>query len=183
MPGLIIKPWFTYDANEPLPENPVRGGKYTDGSILYAGRSYYAGDLLPAMIFINHLNFGTVARVSHNGREITQEHGFEILLPDGLYVWRSESNGGIPFRAIEIGHTVDREVLYLGRGRHQGAVIVGKVHPSHNCLYIPFGGREIALRQYEVFKHWGLIINFFLANYIEFYWKNRLMRDKQRALA
>lgn len=148
--SLVIKPWYTYDVNEPLPENPVIAGKYVDGSVLYAGRAYYGGDLLPAMIFINHLEHGTIAHVSYNGREIPQENGFEILLPDGLYVWRNEANGGVPFRAIEVGHTADGETLYLGRGRHQGAVIPGKVHPTHNCLYIPFGGREIALRQYEV---------------------------------
>lgn len=116
---------------------------------MYAGRAYYSGDLLPAKVFINHIEYGTAAHVCFEGREIPQ-HNFEILVPDGMYVWRSEANGEVPYRAMEVGHTVVGDVLYLGRGRHQGAVIPGKVHPSHNCLYIPFGGREIALRQYEV---------------------------------
>lgn len=78
------------------------------------------------------------------------KRNFEILLPDGLYVWRTEENGEVPYKALEVGHTQSGETLYLGRGKHQGAVIPGKVQASQNCLMIPFGGREITLRQYEV---------------------------------
>lgn len=145
----MIEPWYTYDINELIPENAVRAGVDIDGQILFAGRTFHSTDLLPAKIYLDHPQYGTAAHVSFDGREIPKRN-FDILLPDGLYVWRTEENGEVPYRALEVGHTHAGEQLYLGRGKHQGAIIPGKIHPSHNCLYLAFSGREVAVRQYEV---------------------------------
>lgn len=38
------------------------------------------------------------------------------------------------------------EHLFIGRGHWQGSLTVGKIHLAHQALYIPFGGREEAIR-------------------------------------
>lgn len=40
--------------------------------------------------------------------------------------------------------------LYVGRAAHEGSLTIGKIHPSHQCIYIPYGGAEISLAAYEV---------------------------------
>lgn len=146
-----MKTWYSYDRNAPLPKNLVIAGKDIDGAPLYAGRAYHLGDLLPAKVFLNHCKFGTAAHVSYDDREL-DKHNFELLLEivDGMYVWRCAANGEVPNRAMEVGYSVKGEILYLARGNHLGAVITGKVHPSHQCLFIPFDGSEIRLKEYEV---------------------------------
>lgn len=48
------------------------------------------------------------------------------------------------------GQTAEGEALYIGRCLYQGTQTPGKVHPSHNCLYIPFDGAEVQITDYEV---------------------------------
>lgn len=40
--------------------------------------------------------------------------------------------------------------LYIGRGHHNGSMVVGKVHPEHHVLYVSFGGDEVPINSYEV---------------------------------
>lgn len=89
-----------------------------------------------------------VAYISHNGLEVSK-HNFEILVGSDVK-WKRETNGKVPKDAFIGGRTSAGETLYIGRGTHGGSQTVGKVHPSHNCLYIPYGGKEIPLRDYEV---------------------------------
>jgi hypothetical protein len=32
-------------------------------------------------------------------------------------------------------------------------LIVGKIQPSHRCLYIAYGGEEVAISSYEVLQY------------------------------
>jgi Protein of unknown function (DUF3421) len=48
------------------------------------------------------------------------------------------------------GKSEGGEDLYVGRVKHDGAVTVGKVQPSHNTCYIPFYGKELGFTEYEV---------------------------------
>lgn len=56
----------------------------------------------------------------------------------------------IPPDAVPAGYTRTRETLYVGRANHAGTLTVGKVHPSHGVVYIPFGGKEHGYRDYEI---------------------------------
>lgn len=49
-----------------------------------------------------------------------------------------------------IGKTLDGENLYMGRCLHEGTLTPGKVQQSHGCLYIPFNGEEISVKEYDV---------------------------------
>lgn len=52
--------------------------------------------------------------------------------------------------ALPGGQSEDGEPLYIGRVIHDGALTVGKVQPSHGCLYIPYGGQELSFKEYEI---------------------------------
>lgn len=58
--------------------------------------------------------------------------------------------GSLPHGAVQGGCQSDGTKLYIGRGWNEGSMLVGKVHPSHHCLYVPFDGREVTLHNYEV---------------------------------
>lgn len=89
------------------------------------------------------------AYCSYNGGEVLVE-SFEILVFEPNFTWVHSSNGYIPPNAIPTGSTTSGETMYIGRGYHAGGLTVGKVHPSHGCLYIPFDGQEVSIRDYEV---------------------------------
>lgn len=63
-------------------------------------------------------------------------------------VWVDAANGVVPAGAIEGGS--DDEPLFVGRARHEGALIPGKVKPSHSVCYVPWGGGEHGKPEYQV---------------------------------
>ena len=70
-------------------------------------------------------------------------------LPPGL-AWVGASNGRVPNGAIEAGRDPDGQRSFVGRANHAGGIEPGKISPSHGCLLISYGGKEIAYKEYEV---------------------------------
>lgn len=65
--------------------------------------------------------------------------------------WEKCVTGNIPEGAIPGGKTARGETLFIGRTIvHGNTYSVGKVHPSHGCLYVPYDGTEISFKEYEV---------------------------------
>lgn len=66
--------------------------------------------------------------------------------------WMPTSNDKIPVTAVEAGFSEgnNTEFLYVGKAKHLGHIIPGKVQPSHKVCYIPYDGREIAKTDYEI---------------------------------
>lgn len=84
------------------------------------------------------------------GGEEHEKTDYEILdNVDGT--WIPNSGGTIPVGAFAAGHTEDGEILYVGRGRIEGTLAIGKVQPSHGCCYLPYAGTEYAEQNYEIF--------------------------------
>lgn len=108
------------------------------------GRAQHEGDMIPCKVMPNK----QVAYISHNGSEISK-HNFDILIGSDVK-WKKEKNGKIPKGAYPGGRTSSGEALYIGRGEHNKSLTVGKIHQSHGCLYIPYGGKEVSLKDYEV---------------------------------
>lgn len=119
-------------------------GRDMDGSNLVVGRAMHHGDMLPAKVKPDH----HVAYVSHGGSEHIK-HEFEVLMPSH-FNWIRSSHGHVPEYAVEAGRTSEGEMLYVGRTYHHGVPCVGKVHKSHGVLYIPYDGKEIGYKEYEV---------------------------------
>ncbi|XP_055371659.1 uncharacterized protein LOC129605757 isoform X2 [Condylostylus longicornis] len=143
---LIRAPALTWmpSSGSMLPANAIHAGHDSDGDQIYVGRAYHDGDLLPAKVIFNK----NCAYVCHGGNEHVK-HQFEILCGTS-YRWLPASNGHVPPNSVEGGRTSNGEQLYIGRGHHCGSLTPGKIHPSHQCLYIPYGGQEIRLSSYEV---------------------------------
>ncbi|XP_075156713.1 uncharacterized protein LOC142229992 [Haematobia irritans] len=63
--------------------------------------------------------------------------------------WIPASNGVVPPNAVSGGFD-GSDQLYVARAYHGSDLIPGKLHPSHGCCYVPYGGEEHSHRDYEV---------------------------------
>lgn len=87
--------------------------------------------------------------MSTHGMELFKNN-FEFLIGRDV-VWKKEKNGKVPKNAIPVGgRTQKGDILYIGRAEYINSLTIGKVHPSHGCLYMPYGGTEVSLKEYEV---------------------------------
>ncbi|CAO1406268.1 unnamed protein product [Diamesa serratosioi] len=136
--------WAHCTGTGPYPANLVRAGVDADGAIIYAGRAFHQGEMIPAKVIPDK----QLAFICYGGEEIPKED-FEVLR-SGDFVWEFASNGSVPEGAVQIGTSSDGETLYMGRTMYQGTQTPGKVQCSHGCLYIPFSGEEVAVTEYEV---------------------------------
>ncbi|EDW47654.1 uncharacterized protein LOC6608927 isoform X1 [Drosophila sechellia] len=146
-PGGVVtvdNTWVHSSPHSPLPPYAVIGGHDSDRTPIYVGRSFHEGENLPAKVIPSK----GCAYVAYGGAEHTKTH-YEVLVGQG-FAWVPSSSGGVPPNAVRSGTTRTGEPLYVGRGHHAGSLTVGKVHPSHGCLYIPFGGQEVRINTYEV---------------------------------
>lgn len=48
--------WQYCNASGPFPERMVRGGIDADGSVIYVGRAFHAGDMIPAKVIPDKVN-------------------------------------------------------------------------------------------------------------------------------
>lgn len=64
--------------------------------------------------------------------------------------WIQSGHGHVPSNAISSGRTSSGENLYISRTHYAGSLMVGKVHPSHRCMFFAFGPDERRELEYEV---------------------------------
>jgi len=64
----------------------------------------------------------------------------------------------VPPSAFVGGEDQSGEPLFVARGFFNGALVPGKLVPSHGVCYVPWGGKENAVNEYEVLcdcpAHW-----------------------------
>lgn len=65
------------------------------------------------------------------------------------FSWVVSANGNVPPGTIQSGTQSDGTPLFVGRTHFEGSLMVGKIHPSHGCIYVPYGGREQSVSSYE----------------------------------
>ncbi|XP_017783296.1 PREDICTED: natterin-4-like [Nicrophorus vespilloides] len=136
--------WVRGNCRSGVPNNAVKGGMDQDGSTIFVGRAEHEGDYIPAKVIPDR----NEAYVAYGGEEHSKTE-FDILC-EQRFRWEVHDGGDVPYGAVEGGRTCDGEKLYIGRVHHEGSHTVGKVHPSHGCCYIPFGGEEIKYEEYEI---------------------------------
>lgn len=146
--------------NSSLPPNAVHAGHDSDGSKIYAGRAIHEGNLMPCKV----LPCKRAAYVSYNCNEVMVQC-YEVLTGSG-FSWIGSSNGHTPPGAVLVGKQRNGEPLYMGRAFFQGSLTPGKVHKSHGCLYIPYGGAEHSIKQYEVLVGAQKGVEFFVYPFI-----------------
>lgn len=103
----------------------VRGGIDSDGTVIYIGRAFHEGDMIPAKVMPDK----NECYVAHGGLEHAKED-FEILR-SGDFVWEFATSGAVPDGAVSCGQTADGEKLYIGRALYQGTQTPGKVQVTH----------------------------------------------------
>ena len=69
--------------------------------------------------------------------------------------WVRVTDGRMPANALRAGNEADGTPLYIARGNQEGGLHPGKVRANALEAYIPYGGREIAVRDYEVYVGTG----------------------------
>ena len=87
------------------------------------------------------------------GREEHTKESYEVLVADvnAKYEWIPSSNGQVPDRAIQGGHTSSGEPLYICRVDHERVLTPGKIHPSHKSCFIAYGSKEYRYQfDYEI---------------------------------
>ncbi|CAH8432069.1 unnamed protein product [Schistosoma turkestanicum] len=88
------------------------------------------------------------------GGEEKSSSEYEVLCDTSVsgqrgYEWEHASCGNVPKNAIVAG-LVDNEPLYIAKGSINGEPCVGKVHHGHQCAYLPWGGKEHSVQDYQV---------------------------------
>jgi hypothetical protein len=144
VPTLAGTAWVA-DSNGSVPDGALVGG-IDNGEEVYIARSEHNTALIPGKFIRGH----TVTYVAWGGGEHAKNEYEVLVVPSGSISWVPCSGSEIPPNSVPGGISEDGEPLYIGRVSHEGTVTVGKVHPSHGSLYIPFGGAEVAYPDYSI---------------------------------
>uniref|UniRef100_A0A034VPH1 Natterin-4 n=1 Tax=Bactrocera dorsalis TaxID=27457 RepID=A0A034VPH1_BACDO len=139
-----MKPLTPSSNEELVPPGAYVGGHDCDGTPIYVGRSFHEEDNLPAKVIPSK----GCAFVCWGGEEIPKTE-YEVLVGKD-YEWVTSRGGSVPHNAVCSGTTRHGEQLYIGRVAYRNSLTIGKIHPSHGCLYIPFDGKELRFHSYEV---------------------------------
>ncbi|XP_075216359.1 natterin-3-like isoform X2 [Lycorma delicatula] len=133
---------WVWSSDGEVPPNAVAGG--FDDELLFVGRFVHKRALTPGKIIQSE----RVCCVPWGGKEHKSEE-YEVLCGCNV-IWVPHSQGSVPSEALLAGQSEHGEVLHIGRVKHNGATIIGKVQKSHYVCYIPYNGQEIPYSDYEV---------------------------------
>lgn len=136
--------WVPSSVHSPPPFNAVSAGHDSDGTPIFVGRALEGFTTIPAKVMPSK----QACYVSHDGQELLK-HNFDYLVGEG-FEWVGSSSGHVPDNAVLAGNEPSGEPHYVGRAPYDGSLTPGKIHQSHQCIYIAYGGMEIAIRDYEV---------------------------------
>ncbi|XP_030558261.1 uncharacterized protein LOC115760849 [Drosophila novamexicana] len=143
--------WVPIDLDDPVapttPEGAVQCGTDHEGFDTYVARVYLHEDLLPA----NYVpqKKAVYAPWNCSAHRLNSEVDL-LVLTDCELKWVAATNGDVPPGALKSGYSEIGEALYTGRSVHAGLTLLGKVHPSHRVIYMPYQREEVSNRIYEV---------------------------------
>ncbi|CAG9581150.1 unnamed protein product [Danaus chrysippus] len=132
-------PWVPAKNGE-VPQGADYAGFTKLGERIYIARAEHQGALLPGKVIISK----GCAFVPWGGLE-HQKKEYEVLV-DGPKNWVPYKGPKIPLKSFPGGKTESHEVLFIGRITYQEETTPGKVQVSHNVLYIPLEGKEVAFK-------------------------------------
>ncbi|EDW01751.1 uncharacterized protein LOC6559457 [Drosophila grimshawi] len=143
--------WVPIDLEDPTAfttiEGAVQCGTDHDGHDTYVARVYLHEDLLPA----NYVPQLKVVYAPWNCSAHRLNTDVDLLvLTDCELKWVAASDGYVPPGALKAGYSESGEALCTGRSVYEGLTLLGKVHPSHRVLYMPYRSQEVSSSNYEV---------------------------------
>jgi len=135
-----LNPTWTAASADDAEKNGFFAGSETDGKKVYVGRVVDAsGNFLPAKIIPQFKQ----SYYEGNGLEQSSDK-IEFLSNSDGYEW-IKSSGGVP-----VPDAVTISGFYVGRGVHNGNVVVGRVDLNTKNLVATFGGNALNLPEYDV---------------------------------
>ncbi len=86
-----------------------------------------------------------------------EEEAAELIgaLADRSLRWRWACSGSLPYGAAAVGRESYGPALYLVRAWYGRGLHPGKIRPGFGGAYLPYGGREVLARCYQVFMGGG----------------------------
>jgi len=139
--------WVPLDISlKKLPKGVVKCGFDDNGNCTYVARVYLNDDLLPA----SYVAKTKTALCSWDCLAYESTELEVLVLTDCHYKWVPGTKGSYSSDALQTGYSEDGEVTYTGRGQYKGIMRLGKVHPSHEVMYIPHRSLEVNITDYEV---------------------------------
>ncbi|XP_011190326.1 uncharacterized protein LOC105217158 [Zeugodacus cucurbitae] len=129
----------------PEPDEAIQAGTDTEGNPTYVARVYFQDDLLPA----GYVPAKGVAYASYGCNGYTLSENIE-LLNNFTHKWVADTMGHVPEGAVVGGYSELGEDLYVARAQYNDKTLLGKVHPSHRVMYMPYDGIEVHSDEYEV---------------------------------
>jgi len=136
------------------PEKAVVACQDDDGMDLLVGRAPFKGGMHPGKLNPSHSSL----YVSYGGEEVPMQE-YEILIQEGRdnLHWVEAKNGEVPPAALKIGYEANGDPLFVARGKVEKdscdenfSMSVGKMNPRYGLAYLPYGGKEIEVAEYEV---------------------------------
>lgn len=144
--------WIPLDLKDSQPssfelECAVQCGTDHNGYNTYVARVSLYDDLLPA----NYVPELKAVYTPWNCSAHKINTKVELLtLTDCEVTWVTEENGYVLENALKTGYSETGEQLYTGRAVYNGRTLLGKIHPSHGVIYMPFERKEVNSRTYEI---------------------------------
>jgi len=129
-----------------VPQNAVRADQRT-----FVIRAKHNGLWTPGKAVTGH----NKAYIAFGGSEVAKNE-YEVLTLSACreghesYHWLPAAHGQVPNGAVIAGVDGDGENLYAAKSVVNGEVCCGKLKPSHQGVYLPWGGKENLLKGYEV---------------------------------
>ncbi len=159
--------WWTKASGGVIPQGTLPAGTTATGEITFIGRATQNRQYVPGPL----VSSNKCLLVSWSAFE-QQHDDYEAFVASdhAAFGWELASQGEVPSNAVPvcerpgemifIGRTVSGCDLSVGRTYQgipiqitapavPGTQLVGKIHPSHRCLYLPHGGREFLYQTYE----------------------------------
>lgn len=136
--------WTVYRKGEPLPDGINFIDTKEDGWPIGIGRAKHHDDVLPGILHIKNMEL----IVAYGSKSHCYDDGIEVLCYGNLE-WKPSKDGISVENAFPGGFACYGEELYIGKTNLEGNVYIGKVHPSHRCLYIPYRSAELKVEEYS----------------------------------
>lgn len=139
---------WVWASNGQVPPNAVRTTG-PSGSRTYIGRAHFQGSVTPGTIVPER----KACCIAWGGNE-HMIRIYEVLCTNGSFVQITTTDADALLQATTGGISEGGEPIFIGRAKHKGNWIAGKIQRSHGPLgmcYIPYGGKEVGCPEYQVF--------------------------------
>ena len=146
----VLADWMKA-CNGNIPNRARPQGKEANGDPLWLARAKVQSKGVPKGVHPGKVRPAFQgANVPYGGKELKAKC-YEVWV--GPARWVKAHNGDIPPKAVPAGKDANGQTLYAARAWYADGLHLGKVRPEFGGANIPYGGKEVKVRKYEVLCH------------------------------